>query len=343
MSNQGAPILTEPSISFLAGAQIYSGLRKSVVDRNILKRAYGYYFVLSILTFTGFFFSAYILFVNNSPAAFIFWMTVFIIFSIQIAGLFHDAGHRAIFKSVLANDILGYFVGTISNIDFGYWKDKHNRHHANPNEIDEDPDIDVPFISFTVRKKQGNFLEKSLLKYQEVLYFPVILLSLFHIKYKSFLFLKARFDPGKAWKMLLFLTGLFFWYVFPFLVLPSGKALLLILISNLGIGFYLANIFAPNHKGMPQIKKGTKMSFLERQIITARNISSNPVLDIFYIGLNYQIEHHLFPDCPRNKLRLITPYVKEICKEKNLEFSQVGIIETNRIILKELGEIAATA
>jgi delta8-fatty-acid desaturase len=61
------------------------------------------------------------------------------------------------------------------------------------------------------------------------------------------------------------------------------------------------------------------------------------------IGLNYQIEHHLFTHCPRNKLKLLTPYVKRICKKYGLEYTDVGIVETNKIILRELNEVALSA
>jgi len=58
--------------------------------------------------------------------------------------------------------------------------------------------------------------------------------------------------------------------------------------------------------------------------------------DIILVGLNYQIEHHLFTNCPRNKLKLITPYVKRLCKRLGLDYCEVNLLETNKIIVKEL-------
>lgn len=103
------------------------------------------------------------------------------------------------------------------------------------------------------------------------------------------------------------------------------------------------NIFAPNHKGMPQLPKDIKISFMEHQIMTTRNIYGHWLTDFVYLGLNYQIEHHLFPNCPRNKLKLITPYVEDICRKMNLEFTRVSVLESNKIILSELNRIAKTA
>ena len=119
-------------------------------------------------------------------------------------------------------------------------------------------------------------------------------------------------------------------------VFPVWKALLfLVLTNNLG-SLYLTNIFAPNHKGMPQLGRGVRFSFLEQQIVTARNIYGHWLTDFVYLGLNYQIEHHLFPDCPRNKLRFVTPYVVSLCRKYRLPYTQFTILESNSQILKEL-------
>jgi fatty acid desaturase len=94
---------------------------------------------------------------------------------------------------------------------------------------------------------------------------------------------------------------------------------------------------------MPQIKSGQKISFLEQQIIATRNIKRGFFTDILLLGLNYQIEHHLFPHCPRNKLKLLTPYVKEVCGELNLEFTETNLFESNKIILRELNQVATAS
>src|SRR5260221_568858 len=126
-------------------------------------------------------------------------------------------------------------------------------------------------------------------------------------------------------------------------IFSLAKALLVFFIVHTATGFYVSNIFAPNHKGMPQLGKHVKISFLEHQIMTSRNIYGHWLTDYVFMGLNYQIEHHLFPNTPRNKFKKITPYVMEICRRRKLEFIQTGIIESNKIILSELRRIAASA
>ena len=113
--------------------------------------------------------------------------------------------------------------------------------------------------------------------------------------------------------------------------------------ANIVTGIYFSTIFAPNHKGMYEPKKGERLSFIKHQIITSRNINSNPITDYVFMGLNYQIEHHLFPMCPRNKLKYITPHVAKVCDNQKLEFTKVSFIRSNLIILESLKTVVTKA
>lgn len=336
----GAEIITKPKLDYLSATRKYANLRSTITESGILERSYGYYTLLSIISIAGFFLSAFNLFINSSPIALTFSMIAFIFFTVQVTGLVHDTGHRAIFKSAKNNDIFGFFVASIVNFGFSYWKFKHNKHHANPNEIGEDPDVDIPLLSFTKNKKQANWLTGFLLKYQAYLYYPLGSLVSLYERYKSLEYAKNKFNKETSLELIIFSLSTFFWFVLPFMIMSPLKALILIVVANLGNGLYLANIFAPNHKGMPQYKKGIKISFLEQQVLTARNIKGNWLVDFFYIGLNYQTEHHLFPNCPRNKLKLITPHLKKLCKDADLKFTETGVIESNRLILSSLNRVA---
>ncbi|MEX0617196.1 MAG: acyl-CoA desaturase [Candidatus Woykebacteria bacterium] len=343
MKVSAAPILVKPKFSHSEGSKIYSGLREKVTAAGILGRSYYYYLFSTLVTILGTAVSVHGALVSSSILEVALWSIAFVFFSIQLAGFFHDAGHRAVFKSTFFNDLFGGFIAALANISYSYWKFKHNKHHASPNEVDEDPDIEIPFISFTHRKKMANPLEERLKPYQAYLYFPLGVFALVYFKFRSLVFFKGNRGTYLLLEIPIYLIGGVIWYIVPFFLVPLPHALVFLALSNLGVGFYLMNIFAPNHKGMPQIEKGAEFSFLEQQIITARNVKSNPLLDILYIGLNYQIEHHLFPNCPRNKLKLITPYVLEICKKYNLEYSEVSLVETNLIILGELNEVASSS
>lgn len=101
-------------------------------------------------------------------------------------------------------------------------------------------------------------------------------------------------------------------------------------------GLYLGLIFAPNHKGMPMLKSNDKIDYFSQQVITSRNICGGFLTDIIYGGLNYQIEHHLFPSMPRNKLKNAKPIIEEFCRRKNIPYHETGIRQSFREIISAL-------
>src|SRR4029453_17885874 len=96
----------------------------------------------------------------------------------QVAFVGHDAGHRQIFRSRRANDLVGLVhANLLVGISFGWWVGKHDRHHSNPNHEDLDPDIDIPALAFTAGQASGKRgLARVVARYQAFLFFPLLLL-----------------------------------------------------------------------------------------------------------------------------------------------------------------------
>lgn len=320
------------------GARVYRELKTAVTKAGILNRDYVYYSGLSALDILGFIFFIWQLLIQTRVIGVIAASVGLAIFAVRLGGLIHDAGHRAIFKSALINDIFAYFCSSIIAFPYAVWQYKHNRHHAHTNEEEGDPDLEVP-ISFTEDMMNRKGIAVAFMrKYQAWLFYPLGSLVSFTMRLKAFRFYKQNMSRKIFFSMIFQLIGMIVWYIVPFLIFPLWKALIYTLLVNEVAGFYMLNIFAPNHKGMPQLAKGLKFSFLEHQIMTARNIYGHWMTDYAYMGLNYQIEHHLFPNCPRNKIGKITPFVRAICRKYKLSYMQMGPLESSKFILKELNE-----
>jgi len=103
-----------------------------------------------------------------------------------------------------------------------------------------------------------------------------------------------------------------------FSVLEPLLAMLFIGVHRGLFGMYMVSIFAPNHKAMPVLDRDSQLDFLHRQVLTSRNVIAHPITDFWYGGLNYQIEHHLFPSIPRNKLREVQAIVKGFCRAHSI-------------------------
>jgi fatty acid desaturase len=106
-------------------------------------------------------------------------------------------------------------------------------------------------------------------------------------------------------------------------------------------GLYMGCSFAPNHKGMPTLGPDNELDYLRRQVLTSRNVRGSRVIDLVLGGLNYQIEHHLFPSMPRPNLRHAQPLVRAYCAELNLPYAETGLAASYVIVLRHLHTVGA--
>ena len=261
----------------------------------------------------------------------------------QFGFLGHDAGHRQMFRSGRNNEIVLFFVNLVILLDRSWWIDKHNRHHAHPNDLDRDRDVDLPFLAFTedvVLSKKGIY--RLVVRYQAFCIYPLMMAEALSLRMDGFQYLVR----GKNVKYMfaevacivlhlpIYLGALFY-------LLEPWHAVLFILVHQVVTGFYLANVFAPNHKGMLMVSKDTKLDFLRQQVLTARNIRSNPITDFMYGGLNNQIEHHLFPTMPRNKLRKAGKLITGFCVARGIPCHETGVLGSQKEILQYLHQVSA--
>ncbi|TMF32737.1 MAG: acyl-CoA desaturase [Chloroflexi bacterium] len=224
----------------------------------------------------------------------------------------------------------------------GWWVDKHNRHHGNPNHQDLDPDIDVGVIAYSEEQalaKTG--MARWIVSHQAGLFFPLLFGLAWTMHVSSVRFL-VKTKESLRWVE----VGALCMHAvaFPLLlvaIVGPWRALLVIVIQKCVGGFYLASVFAPNHKGMPQIESGQELDFLRSQVLTSRNVKSSPLTDLLYGSLNYQIEHHLFPTMPRCNIRRAHKIVRDYCAELAIPYHETTIYRSYQEILSFLHDVGA--
>jgi fatty acid desaturase len=263
----------------------------------------------------------------------------------QVGFLGHDAGHRQIFRSGRANYMIGVLLGNLGiGLSYGWWVGKHNRHHAHPNQEGADPDIMLSVLAFTepqARASRG--LSRLAFRYQGYLFFPMLLLEAFTLHVSSMRFLASRGSRYRRWEAGSLAIHAAGYLTAVFLVLSPAKAVAFILVQQSLFGLYLGCSFAPNHKGMPILAATDRSSFLRRQVLTSRNVRGGWLTDFVLGGLNYQIEHHLFPSMPRPNLRRSQPLVQEFCRQHGLPYCQSSLVGSYAQALRHLDNIGRPA
>jgi fatty acid desaturase len=260
----------------------------------------------------------------------------------QIAFLGHDAAHRQIFKSGQWNDWTSLILGGLVGLSHGWWKSKHNRHHAAPNKEDADPDIALGTVAMTPAhaNRHTNPLLRWLVGHQGWYFFPLLLLEGVSLHVNAIRQVLRRGEVERRWVELSLLTIRFGSYLtLVMLVLPPGKAAAF-LAMQLGVfGLYLGASFAPGHIGMPLVPARLKLDFLRRQVLMSRNISGGWLMSVLMGGLNYQVEHHLFPSVPRPHLRRLAPIVVAHCADLGVPYTQTTLGQSYRTVIHYLNTV----
>jgi fatty acid desaturase len=262
----------------------------------------------------------------------------------QLGLLGHAAGHRQIFRSTWKNDVVGLFTGNLLvGMSIEWWIDRHNKHHSHPNQHDVDPDVFIPVIAFAPEDLigKGPFL-LNLMKYQAFFFFPMLTLASIDMQVISIYHLLREKVKYAVTERVFMLLHFVLYFGFLFYHFPFWQAVLFITVHQLCAGVYMGSIFAPNHKGMPVLDKDSQMDFLHRQVITARNVHAHPLTDFFYGGLNYQIEHHLFPAMAQNKLKQAQGIIKAFCHQHAIPYYETNLTQSYREILASLHEVTAS-
>ncbi len=260
----------------------------------------------------------------------------------QIGFLGHDAGHRQISGSRRTSYILGILLGNLGiGLSYGWWVGKHNRHHAHPNTEGADPDIMLSVLAFSAAQAgTSRGLTRILFRWQGFLFFPLLLGEAFSLHASS---IRALSGAGRRQvaELVLLIVHLAGYLTVVFLILSPVRAVVFVLVQQGLFGLYLGASFAPNHKGMPILTADDKTDFLRRQVLTSRNVHGGWFTDLALGGLNYQIEHHLFPSMPRPNLRRAQPMIREFCLEHGLPYCQATLAGSYVQALRHLNTVGS--
>jgi fatty acid desaturase len=259
----------------------------------------------------------------------------------QLGLVAHDVAHRQVFRTKKPSERVGLIAANVGvGMSYGWWMDKHTRHHNNPNHDELDPDVAPEVLIWATESAWGRRgLKGFVTRHQAGLFFPLLTLLSIDLRVSS---VKALRRPGmkrrglEAGLLGVHLAG----YLAALLVVLSPvQAVAFLVVHQAVFGVYLGMTFAPNHKGMPH-PDGTE-DYLRKQVQTSRNVTGGWLIDAALGGLNYQIEHHLFPAMPTPNLRKAQPIVEAYCRSVGVAYEQTSLIESYRQALRFLHAVGA--
>lgn len=331
----------------IAATNTYRDLLRTVREAGLLHRRQGFYLsVLGVLTAATLGSGVAFVLIGQS-----WWQLVVAAFLgvilTQFSFIAHEALHRQIFASDTANARLGRsLANAVIGISSTWWNHKHSRHHANPNMVEKDPDIAPGVLRFTEEDAAtiGGRLRGFFTRNQGWAFFPLITLEGLNLHITSVRSLIGRdMTWAKAREVLVIMTRLTLYVGVVVWALGWGLGLAFIGVQMAVFGFYMGASFAPNHKGMKILPASSRVDFFTKQVVTSRNIRGGVVMSHAMGGLNYQIEHHLFPTMARPNLAKVQEIVREHCETLGVPYTETGLFESYGIVVRYLNEVGLQA
>lgn len=280
----------------------------------------------------------------------------------QAAFVAHDAGHSGITHDRQFDTLFGICLADFfGGLSLGWWKRNHNVHHIVTNDPEHDPDIQhLPFLAVSPRFTENLFssyygcvLEfdqaaKLFVPKQHWLFYIILAFGRFNLYANSWSYVLSRsfhvpFRSFEIVGMLCFWT----WFGWMLCNLPSWQhALVYVLVSHMATVFLHLQITL-SHFGMSTVEHKTQVgeflieeTYAEKALRTTMDVDCPRWMDWFHGGLQFQIEHHLFPRIPRPNLRRVRPLVESFARENNLEFHAFEFVAGNRYVLGVLEQVA---
>ena len=274
----------------------------------------------------------------------------------QFALFAHDGCHNSL-THVRATDYMVMVCSTgLLGISPTWWKDSHNHHHVITNSIDCDQDIQhLPFLSVSEKYFGGvlskyhrkvlpwDAFSKFMVSRQHLLYIPIMMLARVNLYVQSFVFLLgfaeardvATYKTHK--KLELFSMSLFYvWFSWATLQLPTAAArALFVLVSHavsgmLHVQITISHFSMDTCEGCPYGGSDPDLpaqqeDWVRWQLASTMDVDCPRCLDWFHGGLQFQVEHHLFPRMPRANLRKCQEeYIKPFCAAHKLHHHNPG-------------------
>jgi fatty acid desaturase len=237
--------------------------------------------------------------------------------------LMHEGGHYSLTgqpKVDRALQIVLYGVGC--GMSAGWWRSQHNRHHATPQKLQHDVDLDtLPLVAFNsaIAARTKSPVIRTWLRLQAALFIPVscVLVALgwqFYL-HPRYVIRKREYAEGASMLLRYYLA-----FGVVLAEYSWAHSIALYLTYNAFAAAYIFTNFALSHTHLPVSRPGDYLHWVEYASSHTTNITSGPICNWWMAYLNFQIEHHLFPTMPQFRHPIIAPRVRAFFEKHGLVY-----------------------
>ncbi len=238
--------------------------------------------------------------------------------------LMHEAGHYSLTGNIKIDrriQTLFYCLGC--GMSASYWRNQHNKHHATPQKLNHDVDLDtLPLVAFhkNIALTIQNPILKIWISYQAFLFFPVI--TTIVVFFWQF-YLHPRFSiRTKNYKEVALLTArIFAWTLFSNLLQWNiRKSILIYLLKTIVAANYIFVNFAVSHTHRDIVPENKYQDWISYSASHTTNCHPSFLCNWWMSYLNFQIEHHLFPSLPQFRAPAVAPHVKALFQKHGITY-----------------------
>jgi fatty acid desaturase len=338
-----APMSTEAGLRTGQSTPMYAEVAGLVRAAGLMRRRPWPYALLVSANTLGLLAVVVALFAWRDSWWLVAWGALLAVVFTQIGFVGHDIAHRQVTRNTTSCTALGLLhANLLTGLSYGWWMDKHNAHHAHPNDLGADPDVRAGVLVFDVGQVEGRTGWHAMVtRHQAWMFFPLLLLEGGNLYLAGLRTLAHKGIRHRATELLL--IGVHTAAYVSLLVATMTWAQVVVFIAvHQGLrGLYLGLSFAPNHKGMPVLSGSERADPFLRQVLTSRNVRGGVVVDWVLGGLNYQIEHHLFPSMPRANLRRAQAIVRPYCAAHGVAYVETSATASYRAVIEHLHAVGA--
>ncbi len=330
-------------------------------ENNISKKA-NWKMVLKTIVLLGLFVGFYVLLIfGHFPLVVHFVLAAALGITMTLIGfnICHDALHGSYSDKKWVNSTLGWFFNLIG-ANVYVWKITHNQiHHTFTNVVGHDADLEVAPGLIRINSTEE---WKPIHRYQHIYSFMLYSLSslswFFRKDYKKFydksLREKDQTPPASEYVKLFAYKALYYtlFLVFPLVFMPFAwwTVLLILLVMHFAEGMVMGNVFQLAHLVLetdmpePNPDKSISDAWAVHQMKTTANFArKNPFVTSAFGGLNFQIEHHLFPNICHIHYPAISDIVKKTAEEFDLPYHEnesfFSAVNSHYHFLKKMGTV----